>query len=246
VTRHVRRFAILAALAGSAFWLTATPASAGGSWLNPVQDRYEPGDTASFVGYVSTIGSLGTVDDGPFFGYLRRFAERPSAPGAWSMAPFTPAATDLPIGELLVVPAGGGGLGMYRVSVEFEIPNDLPAGHYGLNYCNASCTKGLTDLVGGQVFIGIEPRYPLSRSWPLDELAIADAPDNALLTGPYGWTTAGDVRAGVPPTPVGGPPPPSGREARISIDATSAEQVADRSHRRTRDRHCLRRPSCWW
>jgi hypothetical protein len=45
---------------------------AGGSWLTPVRDRYEPGEVVTLVGYVGPGGTLGSVEDGPFFAYLRR------------------------------------------------------------------------------------------------------------------------------------------------------------------------------
>ena len=45
------------------------PASAGGSHLSPVRDRYEPAEVATLVGYTSG-GQLGSLEDGPFYAYL--------------------------------------------------------------------------------------------------------------------------------------------------------------------------------
>jgi hypothetical protein len=102
----------LAAVAGA-----ADPAAAGGSWLSPVRDRYEPGETVTLVGYVGPGGTLGSVEDGPFFAYLRRLEEPLRVPNELQMAPFVPQSGDLPIGQLLVQGTGRGGYLAYRVTI---------------------------------------------------------------------------------------------------------------------------------
>jgi hypothetical protein len=169
------------ALAGAVFTLAlvsvvvvAEPAAAGGSWLSPVGDRYEPGDTATLVGYVGPGGSLGSVEDGPFFAYLRRLDVPLTVPNQLAMAPFTPQASDLRLGELAVENTGRPGYLAYRVSIQFRLPGGLPAGRYGVIYCNSTCTKGLSDLIGGVIFVGRDPDGPIQRTRPPDEPAIAN------------------------------------------------------------------------
>ncbi|MGH9187581.1 MAG: hypothetical protein ACRD0U_17490, partial [Acidimicrobiales bacterium] len=50
--------------------LTPAAAAKGGSWLYPLEDRYEPGEVATLDGWTSP-GQLGWVEDGPFLAYLR-------------------------------------------------------------------------------------------------------------------------------------------------------------------------------
>jgi hypothetical protein len=193
-----KRFALAGAvftLALVAVLVAAEAAAAGGSWLSPVRDRYEPGDTVTLVGYGSGFGSLGSVADGPFFAYLRRLEDPHLVPNQFQMAPFTPQATDLPLGQLLLEDTRRTDYAAYRVSLRFRLPSNLPAGRYGVIYCDATCTKGLGDLVGGVFFVGIDPAAPISRTWPMDEPEIANLPGDAVLDGPGMQVTAADVRA---------------------------------------------------
>jgi hypothetical protein len=170
-----KRFALEVAvftLALVALVVAAEPATAGGSWLSPVRDRYGPGETAILVGYVGPGGTLGTVEDGPFFGYLRGLDVPP--PNQLAMAPFTPQASDLRLGELAVQKTGRPGYLAYRVSIRFPLPRGPPAGRYGVIYCNATCTKGLSDLIGGVIFVGRDPDGPSHRTWPAEEPEIAN------------------------------------------------------------------------
>jgi hypothetical protein len=187
--------ATLSILALVALVVAAEPAAAGGSWLSPVRDRYDPGDTVKLVGYVSAFGSLGTIVDGPFFGYLRRLEDPLQVPNQLQMAPFTPQATDLPLGQLLLKDTGKTGYAAYRASIRFRLPRDLRPGRYGVIYCNATCTKGLSDLIGGVIFVGIDPDAPISRTWPTDEPEISNLARDVVLDGPGVQINAGDVRA---------------------------------------------------
>jgi hypothetical protein len=164
-------------LALAAVAVAADPAAAGGSWLSPVRDRYEPGEMVTLVGYVGPGGSLGSVDDGPFFAYLRRLDVPLTVPNELAMAPFTPQASDLRLGELVVQNTGRAGYLAYRVGIQFRLPSRLPAGRYGVVYCNSTCTKGLSDLIGGVIFVGRDPDAPIYRTWPADE------PERANLEG---------------------------------------------------------------
>jgi hypothetical protein len=169
----------LSTLALVAVVVGADPAAAGGGWLSPVRDRYEPGDTANLVGYVGPGGSLGSVEDGPFFAYLRRLDVPLTVPNELGTAPFTPQASDLRLGELVVQNTGRPGYLAHRVSIQFRVPSGLPIGRYGVIYCNSTCTKGLSDLIGGVIFVGRDPDAPISRTWPPDEPERANLEGNA-------------------------------------------------------------------
>jgi hypothetical protein len=203
------RIGVMSALVLTAVAVTAGPAAAGGSHIRPVRDRYEPGDTATLVGYVGPGGTLGSVEDGPFFAYLRRADVPLRIANELQMAPFTPQASDLSLGELVVQNTGRPGYLAYRVSIQFQLPSALPAGRYGVIYCNSTCTKGLSDLIGGVIFVGTDPDGPMSREWPLDEPEIANLEHDAVLSGPGWQTTPREARAhplepvatSVPPTP---------------------------------------------
>jgi hypothetical protein len=216
--RRLRRAGTVLTLALAAVATTASPAAAGGSWLSPVRDRYEPGQVATLVGYVGPGGSLGAVEDGPFLAYLRRLDVPLRVPNELQMAPFGPGADDLPIGQLAVQGTGRSGYLAYRVTIQFRLPNDLPAGRYGVIYCNAPCTKGLSDLIGGVVFVGTDPDFPITREWPPDE------PERANLDGNLG-----------PPAPEPAPVP-----ATTDTPTTSVERVA----RHTSDRSTAE-PGTW-
>jgi hypothetical protein len=157
------RVGAMCTLALIAVAVAAEPAAAGGSWLAPVRDRYEPGDVVTLVGYVGPGGTLGSVDDGPFFAYLRRMDAAHKAPTDLPIAPFSPQPSDLRLGQLVVEHTGRADYAAYHVSIQFPLPDDLPAGRYGVSYCNATCTKGLSDLIGGVVFVGRDPDGPIIR-----------------------------------------------------------------------------------
>ena len=188
------RAGAMSALALAAVVVGPEPAAAGGSWLSPVRDRYEPGDTATLVGYIGPGGTLGLVEDGPFFAYLRRLEGPLQVPNQLQMAPFTPQATDLPLGRMLVQTTGRTDYAAYRVSLRFRLPSNLPAGRYGVIYCNATCMKGLGDLIGGVIFVGIDPDAQISRTWPMDEPEISNLAGDAVLDRPGMQVTAGELR----------------------------------------------------
>ena len=177
------RTAAISSLALAVVATMAVPVAAGGSWLRPVRDRYEPGEMVTLVGYVGPGGTLGSVEDGPFLAHLRRLDVPLTAPNELAIAPFTPQPSDLPLGELVVQNTGRPGYLAFRVSIQFRLPSDLRVGRYGVVYCNSTCTKGLSDLIGGVIFVGTDPDGPISREWPPDELEIANLEDGAVLTG---------------------------------------------------------------
>ena len=166
--------------------------SAGGGWLAPVQERYEPGQAATLVGYTQ-----GPVPDEPFYAYLR-----PADDGTRPVLDDT----GRYVGELVVRETTHGGYLRYRVSVTFAVPAGLPAGRYEVTYCDDPCTgRFLGDLVPSPVDIGVDPARPIVRMWASDEPEIDNLAAGATLAGPGYQTTAGALRA--PPTTAGAPPP---------------------------------------
>jgi hypothetical protein len=147
------------ALAG--LLITASPARAGGTWLEPEESSYRPGDQAFLTGTVSA-GQLGWVDDGPFFAYLR--VEPATAAEAEARADTFPFihSTDLFLAEMEVVNfTTAGGPGAAQVSLTFEVPAIDP-GEYAVVYCNQPCTDGFGDLMGGFIEIHHRPNPGLT------------------------------------------------------------------------------------
>jgi hypothetical protein len=169
----------------------AGPAGAGGGHLAPVLDRYEPGSTATMVGYTGTA-----VPDEPFYAYLRPFGDD------------TPPALDdggIYVGELVMRQTAHRGYLRLRVSITFDVPAALPPGQYELTYCVDPCTATfLGDLVPSALSVGVDPPRPVVRMWAPDEPEIANLAPPAVLVGPGFQTTAGALRA--PPTTVAAPP----------------------------------------
>lgn len=168
------------------------PATAGGGGLAPVQDRYEPGQEATLVGYTQ-----GPVPDDQFYAYLR-----PAGDGS------LPALDDNGryVGELAVRETTHRDYLRFRVSLTFVVPASLPPGQYEVTYCDDPCTgQFLGDLVPSPVSVGVAPARPVVRMWAPEEPEIANLAPGAVLVGPGYQTTAGALRA--PPTTVAGPPP---------------------------------------
>lgn len=172
-------FSILAMVGAPAAW-------AGGSWFDPIHDRYEPGDEVTLIGYTGG-GTQGWVDDGPFFGYLvEADTDGSLIAGGQRTA----------VGEVIIEDTGRAGYLHLRASITFVLPADLAAGTYFFDYCNDGCAEKLGDLIGGYVYVGIDPNYPIYREWPLDDPAIADLEPDALIAGPGFDIRAGDVQSG--------------------------------------------------
>lgn len=177
--------------------LGVTPAGAGGGQLAPVQDRYEPGGTATMVGYTGTA-----VPDEPFYAYLRPFGEDTTALDD----------SGIYVGELVVRETAHRNHLRLRASITFDVPAGLTPGQYELTYCVDPCTATfLGDLVPSALSIGVDPLRPVVRTWAPEEPEIANLAPSAVLVGPGYQTTAGALRA--PPTtvaalqPAPAPPP---------------------------------------
>ena len=179
-------------LAGS-----TAPASAGGGRLAPVQDRYEPGQTATMVGY--TGASTPAARGEPFYAYLRPAGE---APGVRLLS------SDVYVGELVVERTAHPGYLQLRVSLTFDVPSDLVPGEYDVIYCDDPCsTPVLGDIVASPLSVGVDPARRVVREWAPDDPEIANLAPGALLVGPDFQITAGDLRAArARPAPAPAPP----------------------------------------
>ncbi len=120
---------------------------AGGTWLEPSDIRVEAGETLALKATVYR-GTLGWVDDGPFYLYLRG-----DTFGAAVSEGYGGTATDVLLGDLDFGPAAQ----QLRVSADVTIPENTPPGEYWITACNDPCTTGLGDLVGAVVYVGIDP-----------------------------------------------------------------------------------------
>ncbi len=126
---------------------SATPALAGGSWLEPSAERVEVDETIRLSGDVSE-GQLGWVEDGPYYAYM--WGENygtilEEAAGGW--------VTDVPLGQLEIEADDG----WAQVSLEFAVPADVPPGEYWIYACNDPCTTGFGDLIGAVLYVGVDP-----------------------------------------------------------------------------------------
>jgi hypothetical protein len=128
----------------------AVPVSAGGSWLEPNDVRVEAGDHLVLEGGVS-IGQLGWVEDGPYFAYLAG-----EDYGKTIVGGFGGSQTDILLGPVGISDATR--FGAY-VSVEFTLPENVPPGRYLVVVCNDPCTTGFGDLIGSNLFVGMEPVF---------------------------------------------------------------------------------------
>lgn len=198
----------------------ASPAEAGGSWPSPVKDRYEPGEVVTIVGYTS-MASVGR-----YYGWLRvdsDAAYQPQTPPAW---PFVHP-TDLPLGPVTIENTEREDWAGWRVSLTFPLPADLTPGEYEVVFCNDPCTQGLGDVVGAVVHVGVDPREPPVRNWPIDDPAVAQLEPDALLWYFNGTdsqrVTAAQVRAGDLPEPTRRQPRPEDIDA--AIDGTTTTEA---------------------
>ena len=190
----------------------SAPAAAGGGSLAPVQDRYEPGQEATFVGYTQ-----GPVPEDRFYAYLR-----PAGDGS------LPALDDRAryVGELAVRETTHRDYLRFRVSVTFVVPASLPAGQYEVTYCDDPCTGQLLgDLGPSPVSVGVSPARPVVRMWAPEEPEIANLAPGAVLVGPGYQTTAGALRA--PPTTTAVPLPTVPAPAPAATAPAGAEDDGD-------------------
>lgn len=102
----------------------------------------------------------------------------------------------LALGELELEETDRGGYLRLRAAITFTVPDDLAPGVYGFDYCNADCSERLGDLIGGIVYVGVDPEFPVSREWPLDDPEVANLDESATLAGPGFEVNAVEVQTG--------------------------------------------------
>ena len=191
--------AALAALAVLAAPVAAAP-------LSPVADRYEPGDEATLVGYV-TPPPDGWEAAGP---YMAFFKEAGPLSTSVRIGPLDVAEVDTPAGRAL------------RVSLVFRIPPDATPGYYEVPACDRTCTGGLGDLTGSEPLnVGVDPRANIVREWARNEPEIANLAPDAIVVGPDFRATAADLRAPPAPPATAAPGPP----ATVAVAVTSSRRV---------------------
>lgn len=172
MAKRLRVLVVLSVIAATfALMHQPPPAGAGGSWLYPVADRYEPGDQATLVGYTGG-GAYGSPSDGPFYGYLYK---SPEGGGRH------PAAIPLHVGELEVTRWESRGTLAHRAAITFTLPTNLKPGLYWLDYCNLGCEEKLGDLIAGELFVGVNPDRVITRGWPANEPEIANLLDDGSV-----------------------------------------------------------------
>ncbi|MFP5319652.1 MAG: hypothetical protein ACLGI2_15320 [Acidimicrobiia bacterium] len=167
---------VVAALLAVAGW--SAPAGAGS--LSPVDDRYEPGEEATLVGYVAPPPD-GWEAAGP---YMAFFKELGPLSTSVRIGPLDVAEVDTPAGRAL------------RVSLVFRVPPDTVPGYYEVTYCDRLCTGGLGDLAGSHPLnVGVDPAAPIVREWARNEPEIARLPAEAVVAGAGFRATAAELRA---------------------------------------------------
>ncbi len=150
------------------------PASAKGDGLVPARDRYEPGETATLIGY--------SGGPAPTSRFSAGIAKQPAGPV-------------LEIGRLVIQPTGNGDASLaLRVSITFAVPRDLPPGEYQVGFTDEKRTTfRVNDILWGVVWVGMEPPGPIARRWALDEPEIANLAPDAVIYGAGTATTARQV-----------------------------------------------------
>jgi hypothetical protein len=178
----MRRLAFGLALAIPLFVTNPLSVSAGGSWMETTKDSYEEGDKVIAVGYVAAGLAEGE--------YLIAYLVIPGQASEESQR--------LEVGRASVEPSGLLGYLSNRVYVEFTIPEIPEPGIYELAV-RRSDGEFHGDLIGASLHIGVEPDYPKSVEWPLDEPLIAELPEDAMISGPGFSVLVSDLRKGIYP-----------------------------------------------
>ncbi len=171
--------ALAAAVAlGSA--LTPPAGAGGGDWIEPARDRYEAGQTVTMIGYGMSVP--GVRERGPFYAWLR--VDPAAVEAATVLDPdLTIHPSDLRVAELVLedVPGATDPYRAQRASITFDLPEGLADGAYPLVLCNDPCTDAPGYFIVDAIHVGIDPPYPIVRSWALDDPAIRWLEDDALL-----------------------------------------------------------------
>ena len=196
----------LAALLTGALWwpagAEATPDAPGApraaaTCPESVLDSYQPGDEVTVVGYAS--GCVRDVSE-PLVVSAYLHAD-PCAhvelPYCFGPGGLTDPTTGTPLGTFTLAATPEQTLGL-RMELTFTLPVGMASGLYYLAVCRDPCDHGVFGGDATPLYVGVDPPpdgRPV-RHWPLDDPAIGDLPDDALLVGGDGQTiiTAADAR----------------------------------------------------
>jgi hypothetical protein len=196
----------LAAAAAALVW----PAAAGAGPAGPTAvrrcpesflDRYDPGDEVTMLGY--TEGCIPDIAQPSAEGQPAIRAYLHPDPCAAATTPYCnprgvlpdDATIGTPLGQVALDPTDLGPRGQ-RMHLTFRLPADLAPGQYLVMFCQDPCDPLLEPDPYTFLYVGRGAANPNVHHWPLDEPAIADLPDDALLLGPDGEEiTAAEARA---------------------------------------------------
>ena len=177
--------ALAAALAG------AMPAAhAGGVYMSPVEQRHEPGDVVTMIGYTS---SYFASEIAPILAGTRQAPELTLFGSDSLQAMTTPLGV---IGRPLVEATGHPGDFAYRSSIAVRLPRTIASGYYSARFID----RGVGDIMGGEFTVGIdlEPTA-IYRGWAFNEPAIARLSDDQKISAYPMGATVGELRRGVRP-----------------------------------------------
>jgi hypothetical protein len=204
-------------VAASVLTLSVETAAAAATCTVAVQDRFDPGDEVTVVGYtrgcVPAAVETSMSPERPLNGFLHRdpcdLLEPPGPDEPSSMAcsmirnePPPDPTGGIPVGRFTVGDTVHAARGR-RISLTFRLPDDLAAGVYLVEICQDPCVTDGNRAWSGYgwptpIHVGVDPaagERPV-RAWPKDDPAIDDLPDDALVYGPDGQTiTAAELRA---------------------------------------------------
>jgi hypothetical protein len=167
-------------------------------------DRYEPGDEVDMLGY--TEGCIPDIAEPSADGQpaVRAFLHPCPVSGRCLDLPdaYLPddVASGTPLGQVTLDPDVVGPRGQ-RMRFTFRLPADLSPGLYFVMFCQDPCDPRLEPDPYAPVYVGIDLPSGIQHVhyWPLDEPAIADLPDDALLLAPDGGTITAAEARGKPP-----------------------------------------------
>ena len=206
-TRLLGRSGVCIGVAAAAVFSVAQSAGATPSCLEPLRDRYEPGDVVSVVGYgcVRELSGSDAAENLVVLGYLHVMPDPcagvdPTTPcrGLFSEGPPVDPRSGIPLGRVSLDESPHPLRGL-RASLTFRIPIDLAPGAYYIQTCGEPCVvdERTYPTWPWPIYIGVDPPTgdPGVHHWPLDDPAIELLPGDALLLGPDGEeVTAAELR----------------------------------------------------
>ncbi|HEV7757589.1 MAG TPA: hypothetical protein VGO78_01315 [Acidimicrobiales bacterium] len=164
-------------------------------------DRYDSGDEVTMLGYtegcIPDIAEPSAEGQPAIRAYLHPDACADVDVQYCNPNGFLPddVASGTPLGQVALDPTDLGPRGQ-RMRLTFRLPADLAPGQYLVMFCQDPCNPLLEPDPYTFIYVGGDAGNPNVHHWPLDEPAIADLPDDALLLGPDGEEiTAAEARA---------------------------------------------------